>query len=181
VDPLTNKILTFDIETYIKEGVHIPYCICIYDEFKNYSYYYLTDYNNPECMIKTVIKDIMIRKYDNYKIYIHNLGGFDGIFLLKILVNLGIVKPLIHNGKILSIIFKMNGYIVTFKDSQQLINFSLRKLAKAFDVDTQKGIFPYSFVNENNLNYIGQVPDINYFKDITVDEYNEYKAKFNNN
>lgn len=25
----------------------------------------------------------MIRKYNNYKIYIHNLSNFEGIFLLK--------------------------------------------------------------------------------------------------
>jgi hypothetical protein len=49
----------------------------------------------------------------------------------------------------------MNGYVVTFKDSQQMLIDSLRSIAKAFDVETQKSIFPYNFVNENNLNYNG--------------------------
>jgi hypothetical protein len=30
-------------------------------------------------MLSKCIKDIMIKKYNNYQIYIHNLGGFDGI------------------------------------------------------------------------------------------------------
>jgi hypothetical protein len=132
-------------------------------------------------MIKTAIKDIMIKKYDNYKIYIHNLGGFDGIFFLKILGDLGQIKPIIHNGDLISIEFKFKGYIITFKDSLQMLIVQLRNLGKVFGVDTQKSIFPYTFVNENNLNYIGEVPDIKYFDNITINEYNEYKAKFNNN
>jgi hypothetical protein len=67
-------------------------------------------------MIINCIKEIMIKKYDNYKIYIHNFSGFDGIFLLKILANLGECKPIIPKGKIISIRFKLNGYVVTFKN-----------------------------------------------------------------
>nr|YP_010384621.1 hypothetical protein NDC34_mgp03 [Russula rosea]UHA57020.1 hypothetical protein [Russula rosea] len=110
-------------------------------------------------MIKTAIKDLMIKKYDNYKIYIHNLSRFDGIFLLKILANLGQIKPLIHHGDIISIGFKFNNYNITFKDSQQLLILSLRKLGKAFGVDILKSYFPYLFVNGNNLDYIGITPD----------------------
>src|SRR6267154_2363137 len=66
-------------------------------------------------MIINCMKDLMVRKYNNYKVYIHNLAGFDAYFLLKILVNLGIVKPIIHHGKIISINFKYNKYEVTFR------------------------------------------------------------------
>jgi hypothetical protein len=123
----------------------------------------------------------MTKKYDNYKIYIHNLSGFDGIFLLKILAELGIVKPIIHNQKIISIGFKMNGYNVTFKDSNQLLLTSLAKLGIAFGVKILKTIFPYFFVNENNLDYIGQVPDYKYFDKVTKEEYQEYCKQFSNN
>jgi hypothetical protein len=122
-------------------------------------------------MIKSAIKDLMVKKYDNYKVYIHNLAGFDGIFLLKILAELGEIKPIIHNEKIISIGFKFNGYNITFKDSQQMLIFSLRNLAKAFGVNTQKGYLPYDFVNENNLDYIGITPDYKYFNGISHDEY----------
>lgn len=72
---------------------------------------------------------------------------------MKILAELGICKPIIHHDRIISIQFKLNEYIITFKDSQQLLIASLAKLGKSFGVETQKGIFPYSFVNENNLEY----------------------------
>lgn len=126
-------------------------------------------------MIIHAIKDIMVKKYDNYKVYIHNLAGFDAIFLLKILAELGKIKPIIHHDKIISITFKLNGYIVTFNDSQQLLNNSLKNLGKAFTIETQKSIFPYSFVNEDNLNYIGSIPNINYFSNgLSRSEYLEY-------
>jgi DNA polymerase type B, organellar and viral len=132
-------------------------------------------------MIIQSIKEIMIKKYNNYQIYIHNLANFDGIFLLKILTELGEIKPLIHNEKILTIGFKFKDYNIIFKDSLQMLIVALRKLAKAFGVITQKGIFPYKFVNENNLDYIGEVPDFKYFDNISINDYNDYSKQFNNN
>jgi hypothetical protein len=132
-------------------------------------------------MIIQSIKDIMIKKYDNYQVYIHNLANFDGIFLLKILANLGKVKPIIHNNDIIKIGFTLNNYNITFKDSLQMLIVSLRKLAKAFGVINQKGIFPHTFVNENNLDYIGQVPEFKYFDDISLNDYNNYSKQFDNN
>ena len=130
-------------------------------------------------MIISALKDLMIKKYDNYKVYIHNLAGFDGIFLLKILAKLGKVKPIIHNEKIISIGFKFNGYNLTFKDSLQMLIVSLRTLGKAFGVNTQKTIFPYDFVNENNLDYIGTIPDFKYSKGISSLDYNCYIENYN--
>jgi hypothetical protein len=71
----------------------------------------------------------------------------------------------------------MNGYVITFKDSQQMLIGSLRNLGKCFGVKTQKSIFPYLFVNENNLNYIGHVPDFKYF-DISKSDFEKYLNKF---
>lgn len=167
---LINKMITMDIETFIKDGVHIPYCISWYDGEKSKSYYILDSKSSNDMLIQA-IKDIMIKKYDNYNVYIHNLSRFDGIFLLKILANLGQIKPLIHHGDLISIGFKFNNYNITFKDSQQLLILSLRKLGKAFGVNILKSFFPYNFVNENNLNYIGITPDFSLFDGISHDEY----------
>ena len=38
---LVNKLITMDIETYVQDGEHIPYCICYFDGEKKYSFYYL--------------------------------------------------------------------------------------------------------------------------------------------
>jgi hypothetical protein len=159
-----------DIKTYIKDGVHVPYTIS-WSDGENSRYYYILDSNSSNDMLTQAIKDIMIKKYDNFNVYIHNLSRFDGIFLLKILANLGNIKPLIHHGDLISIGFKFNNYNITFKDSQQLLMFYLRNLGKAFGVDVQKGFFPYNFVNENNLNYIGVTPDFSLFDNISHDEY----------
>jgi hypothetical protein len=46
-------------------------------------------------------------------------------------------------------------------------------------VDTIKSVFPFLFVNENNLDYIGEVPDIKYFANkISKNEYQDYKSGF---
>jgi len=101
------------------------------------------NHESSEEMIKICISELMIKKYDNYKIYIHNLAKFDGIFLLKILVELGKYKPIIHHRSLISIDFKFKDYVITFRDSLQLLIVSLRTLGKAFGVDTLKSIFPY--------------------------------------
>lgn len=175
---LINKIITLDIETFIKDGVHIPYVINWYDGEINKSYY-LTDFKNSTIMIKEAIKNIMVKKYDNYVIYIHNLSNFDAVFLLRILAELGIIKPIIHHGDLISINFKFKNYNVTFRDSHQILLSSLRKLAKSFGVETQKGIFPYRFVNENNLDYNGPIPDFKYFDNISSIDYNCYIENYN--
>nr|YP_009487265.1 hypothetical protein [Russula foetens]AWB36167.1 hypothetical protein [Russula foetens] len=171
LNEINNKIITLDIETYVKDNILKPYCISWFNGNTSHSYF-INDYNNIEYMIKAAIKDFMIKKYDNYKVYIHNMAGFDAIFfLLKILANLGDIKPIIHHDKLISIGFKFNGYNITFKDSQQMLIFSLRNLAKAFGVNIQKSYFPYDFVKENNLDYIGITPDLKYFNGISHDEY----------
>ena len=126
----------------------------------------------------------MIRKYNNYNVYMHNMAKFDIIFLFKYLVKLGDLHPIIHNDRIISIEFnygKDNEYRIKFKDSYLLLLNSLYKLCNSFSVENRKSIFPHLFVNENNLNYIGEVPDYKYFDDISVDDYNKYKSNFNNN
>jgi len=45
----------------------------------------------------------MLRKYNGYNVYVHNLAKFDIIFLLKYLTKLGSVHPIIHNGRIICI------------------------------------------------------------------------------
>ena len=179
-ETLQNKFLTLDIETFIKDGIHIPYAISIFDGLNTLSYY-LTDFKDSNAMLISAIKNIMVKKYDNYKVYIHNMARFDAIFLLKILANLGEIKPIIHNDKIISITFRLNDYVLTFKDSQQMLIGSLRSLAKSFGVETQKSIFPYDFVNENNLNYNASVPNINYFNNLSREEYLNYYDSFNSN
>lgn len=127
-------------------------------------------------MISTALNSILIRKYNGFKVYIHNLAKFDVYFLFKILNKLGNMQPIIHKGRLIQIKLSygdINQYNIVFRDSYQILLTSLAKLAVSFNVE-EKGIFPYSFVNENNLDYIGEVPDFKYFNNITLDQYREY-------
>jgi hypothetical protein len=134
-------------------------------------------------MILDCLKLVLTRKYHNYKVYIHNLAKFDIIFLLKYLVKVGSLQPVIHNGRIISLMVNYgdNGkYQIEFRDSYLLLLSSLSNLSTAFKVDNEKTIFPYLFVNKDNLNYEGHVPLFKYFNKIDKEEYNNYCKLFIN-
>jgi DNA polymerase type B, organellar and viral len=181
---LNNNFITLDIETYVNNGnILVPFCISIYDG-KNVTSFYLTDYKNVDDMVLSALRSIMIRKYNGYNVYMHNMAKFDIIFLFKYLLKLGLVHPIIHNERIILIGFNFgpdNKYQIKFKDSLLLLLNSLDKLSKSFKVENPKSLFPHFFVNENNLDYIGEVPDHKYFKNVNLKKYSEYKSKFNNN
>ena len=142
---------------------------------------------DPDRMLTREISDLLKFKYNGYKFYLHNYAKFDGIFLLNHLTKLGKIIPTINKGRFITVTLKFikklgsRSYSIIFRDSLQLLLGSLRKLAKCFDVEVKKGIFPHRFLNENNLDYVGQVPAFKYFDGITLNEYNEYCSNFNNN
>ena len=117
--------------------------------------------------------------------YLHNLSFFDGIFLLWILSELTYIpiKPIIRDGRIIDLKFRFNIYThsfnLYFRDSYLLLPSSLSKLAINFKV-SNKGIFPYKFVNNKDipLDYIGDVPNYENFDHLTVEEYNSYCNSF---
>nr|WVH37941.1 DNA polymerase [Dichomitus squalens] len=176
---LIKKFLVMDLETYNLNGKLIPYAVSIYNGHK-YHFFYLTDYENSTQMLIAAIKTLMLRRYHGYKVYLHNFSNFDGIFLINILnelsENISIKR---HNDKFIEIKFLFNAgkYKLYFRDSLLMLPVSLRKLALQFNVGG-KGIFPYDFVNSNNLDYTGPVPDIKYFSDISEIEYMIYCDDF---
>jgi DNA polymerase type B, organellar and viral len=70
-------------------------------------------------------------------------------------------------------------YRIEFKDSYLILLNSLNRLSKAFSVSNPKSLFPHLFVNKNNLNYIGEVPNFEYFIKVSKNEYQDYKKGFN--
>jgi hypothetical protein len=184
-----NKFITLDIETQTINNVMTPYSICYYDG-KKVNSFYLTDYIDSNEMLKDCINSLLIRKYTGYKIYVHNLSNFDGVFLLKVLSQIDNIHiyPTIKDGKMINIKLTYDGinqYNISFRDSYLMLPSSLSKLTKQFNV-SNKTIFPYNFINDKfnkniNLNYIGKVPGIKYFINLTQDQYNEYKYNFLNN
>ncbi len=192
------NVITLDIETRVENGVHIPYCICFYDGKNSYSYY-ITEYENSvDLMINTVIESLLKPKYSGFKVYSHNLSGFDGIFLYKYLMNFKSdnltckFDELLKDNKM--IYLKMNyspvtnqrnnKFNITFHDSLLMLPHSLESLANKFNVKIKKGVFPYNFLNnqyntEIDLNYIGGLPDYKYYSGlINQEKYELIKNEF---
>jgi hypothetical protein len=77
-----------DLETILINNTHTPYLLSWFDG-KITKSYFISSLDNLEDnifqMIKKAINDICIRKYRNYRIYLHNFNKFDGYFLIKYL------------------------------------------------------------------------------------------------
>jgi hypothetical protein len=178
---IVNNFITLDIETYIEDGLLTPYLICFYDG-KDFFSFYLSNYNSVDEMMLDCLKSLLVRKYNYYKVYAHNMAKFDIIFILKYLVKLGKIKPIIHNGKFISVTIGYGDneqYQIEFKDSILLLLYSLNSLCSSFKIEEAKSIFPHLFVTENNLDYIGKVPTIKNFISISDNEYQDYKNSYN--
>ena len=140
-------------------------------------------YNSNEIVLE-LINELLKPKYDNITFYCHNFGGFDVVFILKVLLeyndsntdNKYLPSVIFRDNNILSlkITHQVNGNkrTLTIKDSYALLTNSLKKLGKDFQVDTLKGVFPYKFSTQENLFYIGDTPSKFYYNDISEEDYN---------
>ena len=62
-------------------------------------------------------------------------------------------------------------------DSYQMLPASLDKLTKSFGV-TNKGVFPYNFVNMDRLDYVGSFPEYKYYNGLSPEMYLIFKQEF---
>jgi hypothetical protein len=162
------KILAFDIECYLNNNNHfIPYA-CGFSNGINTNLYYLTDYKDSNDMLQSCLIDILTN-YNKYTIYVHNFSNFDYYFIINLLKNQFNIKsdPFYKDNKLYSLKLSLNInnkiHSIIIKDSYLLLPNSLRKLGKDYNVNIPKTYFPYTFVNENNLNYIGHIPEYFYY------------------
>ena len=191
------KFGTFDLESFKDEqNLAKVYALGFITTVDSYpKLYYLTDYNNLDSqnLILKCIDDMLINKYNNFIFYTHNLGKYDVVFLYNALLkansdkgyNYYILNTTMRESTIIrldiKIKMKSNKSInkenktrfikISFFDSLNLLNYSLEKLTTDFNLEIKKGKFPHSFVNKNNLNYIGKKPDISYYDSISITEY----------
>ena len=178
---ISNKFITMDLETRDLDGIMTPYTVSIYDGRDKFSFY-LSDYSSSDNMLVTAINSLLRKKYNQYKVYIHNFSNFDSIFMLKVLSSMKLsIRPLIRDGRMIELKISWKKYSIYFRDSYLLLPSSLAKLARNFDVEN-KGIFPYKFVNNSDisLTYDGIVPSINNFDNLSLEDYTSYYDKFKN-
>nr|QWO71407.1 DNA polymerase [Termitomyces sp. K2P1] len=192
VEPLKMEIVrdknygTFDIETALDINNKFIPVSCGWKNNKNYKDYIITNYDSTESMFKNCFEDMF--NYNNYTWYAHNLGGFDVVFILKILFdNYTKTKVQFKDGKPLSIKVswttkdsknKNKTKNIVFKDSYKIQPLSIRNLIKAMDITTQKLYFPYLFMKTDNMNYEGKLPDKSYFENISDLEYSKIAEEF---
>ena len=183
---IDNKIITMDIETRDINNVKLPYCICIFDGNNKHTFY-LNDYNSIDQMLEESLSFLFKAKYDRHKIYFHNLSYFDSVYIIRILAKLAksnnySLKPQIKDGRIINLKFNYGkNYKIYFRDSYLLMPESLEKLAKSMNVE-HKSLFPLFFPGTVDLDYIGDIPSIKFFKrDLDISEYLKYELSIGDN
>jgi hypothetical protein len=183
------KILTLDLETRRLSDDNLEVISnCIYDG-STYETFYLTDYNfDQDKLLKASIEYLLKpwggTAYKGYNIYVHNLSMFDGIFILKNIVDLKkigyTINILYKDDKMIQITiqrsvaiskelgFESESFSITFYDSYLLLPTSLNKLARSFGLET-KLEFDVLLNDSADLTDIG-------FKEKLL-EYNKYDCK----
>ena len=107
-----------------------------------------------DVMAKTVTEDLKERQVF---VFAHNMRGFDSSFILQLLYDKGykVEKVLSMGAKFLS--FQCGNMI--FRDSLNFFNMPLERLPATFNLtEAHKGFFPYSYICEDKLDYIGVHP-----------------------
>lgn len=143
-------INAYDIETYEKNGIFVPYCVCVTFNEETFGFY------NKKVILRSLFK--IFTKINNLVIlYVHNLD-FDGFLILEEVSKCTKFKIdfLIHKMKIyyLKIIFSKK--IIEFRCSKKILPAQLKNIAEDFNL-SPKLEYPYSFINENTLFYKGEL------------------------
>ena len=183
-----NRIGSLDLETYKdKYNIAKTYAIGFYVKDLLKTFYIEKDLNSDK-LIMRCIDSMLVEKLHRYTFYVHNLGKYDSAFLLKVIIDACFEQPtkyeveiLNRDQVILSIkVSKKVGnktYNIKIVDSYNFLSSKLSKLCKTFNCDVKKGIFPYGFVNSETLFYVGNKPNIDYYKDVDVDDLEDNVVK----
>jgi hypothetical protein len=110
-----------------------------------------------------LMMEFITQKLPGYTCIAHNLKSFDGLFVLRNLLENNVLPEVIMKGqKILEI--KIPKTSIRFVDSFSFLPMALAKLPNALGLECgEKGYFPHIFNTPGNQNYIGEIPDEKYF------------------
>ena len=180
------KLLFLDFETDQSSGVHKPvYCflqwvtfgineeneeVIISEGEKEFGVNYL--------VFKNVGDFIFSEAFRGYTCIAHNMKGFDGCFLLNYLFEQGIFVTTIANGQKLNSM-EIPSLEIRVIDSLNFLQMSLAALPAAIGVESivkSKGFFPHFFTSPTTLNYIGPLPNPEFFG--CFDMKDRYYSKF---
>jgi hypothetical protein len=148
-----SKFIFYDYETYVHEGQHkVALVIAMYGhsdrvfDFETNTLFYTW---------------LFAPRHRGYTCIAHNGAKYDMHFIKRQMIQAHKKSQDICSG---SSIFYMSTTDLRFIDSFKFIPMALRQFPKTFGlVELHKGYFPYRFLNEETLRYVGPYPSIDLY------------------
>lgn len=165
----------------MKKQFHIVNCVVLMNHDGTRTW----DFNTIEEFCEFIFSEEEEERFKKSIFYAHNGGGYDNHFINKWLLNRGrrpYLLPSNDSSPTRLICLEYKGR--KFCDSLNFIAQPLSTFGKAFDLDIEKGYFPYLFNTVQNQGYEGPMPDKKYFGMETVkcgskEEFNRKQQDFN--
>ena len=157
-----NELLFFDFECIQKTGKHEPNLCIVHNEQGKEKLFQGSD------TLKKFCEWLLTKEHQDCIVVAHNFQGYDGYFIQNYLNKNAIKYEVILRGaKILSMTIPM--FNIKFIDSLNFIPMSLSQFPKTFGMsELCKGYFPHLFNKEENQNYVGPIPDVDYYSPNTM-------------
>ena len=179
---MRGKFACFDVETKIiwddvrNCEVFQPNLICYRIKDGRKGYFYGEDCCREFCDFLFVGEDSLAfdPQQTRYNWISHNGGRFDLMYILRYFIEgLGEMPNILWDGKRL---LKAKFGNVVFFDSLNYLPMKLRDFSSAFRLETVKGDFPHKFNRQENEDYRGQIPDIDFYSPqfMTEKTYDEF-------
>lgn len=150
------KIVYYDYETYTKDGIMaVALIVAMYSSCDD-----PIIFTNEEEFIDWIFQ----RKHRKYTFVAHNGARFDFHFIKRQMIKRKIKsKDIVVGNSIIYSCTQDNGKI-RFIDSYRFVGIPLRSFPSCFGFrDMSKGYFPYTFLTEETLTYVGPMPESHHF------------------
>ena len=157
-----NELLFFDLECTQEGGVHKANLCIVHNEAGDEQIF------RGENTTVDFCKWLFTVDHQGCIVVAHNFQGYDGYFIQNYL-NKNAVKyeVILRGAKILSMTVPM--FNIKFIDSLNFMPMPLAQFPKTFGMsELCKGYFPHMFNKEENQNYVGAIPDVDYYSPDTM-------------
>lgn len=163
-----------DFETFNLDGRVVPYCISFSFYQKIVSFYWSKNSNLINLFLNYIIENSSPDK-TSFTFFVHNLN-FDGFIIIEYLsVSIIPYKVFCNSTNMYYLKFFYVDKEIIFRCSFKLCPLPLDKIADFYNFEKMN--FPYNFVNINNLNYVGKIPDAIYWKKKILPNISSFSLK----
>ena len=137
------NIGVIDIETYLNNNnVYVIHALGFKTNLDPKPVvYYIDEKLDNSKLVLSMIDELLRAKYSNITFYCHNFGGFDVVFILKILDNYNDnnenkykLSPILRDDKIIKLTIIKDGKSLNILDSYCMLPDKLAKLGEDFGV-----------------------------------------------